>query len=376
MNWNEFEKDDTKEFVEIPIEYSTLPKLPTGTQSGTTLIIEELREEWDRESLLKLKRSLMKLISPNVSYGELPFVIRINAPSEQKEDDNLLIKMKEGRSDTKEKSVERQIVNGPVKNDVFEKLNIKTTNIEVSVSQDGESITSKLSDRGEFIYSLEERNQEYKLLRDVGISVSYLNQSAKNNFTRQMGIAAVNYGSIFVYKNGFRIYPYGEPNQDFFNIDQRKAQGYNRYLGTREIIGRISVGKGNDQLIETSSRAHGFISTPAVDMLNKFFLEKVLRVLEKYTVSMINWGEPLKNDPSHTIQPEEIGARIVSYFDSLRRMIVINNEKGSVETSSSFMNHGWNITGIAAHDFHITNIGKPYLIVDIRFPSQGNAKRF
>lgn len=85
-----------------------------------------------------------------------------------------------------------------------------------------------------------------------------MNQSAKINFTRQMGgVTPKSYGSVFIYKNGFRINPYGEPGQDIFGIDQRKAQGWKRFLGTREIMGRISIKGDNDDFVETTSRAHG-----------------------------------------------------------------------------------------------------------------------
>lgn len=45
-----------------------------------------------------------------------------------------------------------------------------------------------------------------------------------------MGIDTVQYGNIFVYKNGFRIYPYGERGDDSFRIDNRGMQGYNRFI--------------------------------------------------------------------------------------------------------------------------------------------------
>src|SRR5699024_3110399 len=108
--------------------------------------------------------------------------------------------------------------------------------------------------------------------------------------------------------------PYGEPGQDFFGIDQRKAQGWKRFLGTREIMGRISIKGDNEQFVETTSRAHGFIQTPAVDMLADLFVEKVLKVLEKYVVHLINWREPLKSNHNHTISPEEVGDEVVSQF--------------------------------------------------------------
>lgn len=234
-------------------------------------------------------------------------------------DEKLLVEYKKeqenGKDSRKKINPERDIVNGKIRNDIFEKLNIKTTNIEVNISEDGHSIISTLSDRGKYIFTVKEKNRKYGLLKNIHISVFYLNQSAKVNFTRQMGgVTPKSYGSVFIYKNGFRINPYGEPGQDFFGIDQRKAQGWKRFLGTREIMGRISIKGDNEQFVETTSRAHGFIQTPAVDMLADLFVEKVLKVLEKYVVHLINWGEPLKSNHNHMISPEEIGDEIISQF--------------------------------------------------------------
>ena len=315
VNWSRFELDDTKEFMEIPVDYSKIDQLPSGFSNGTTLMVTDLRETWDRDALLKLKHSLMKLISPDADKGELPFDIKMIVPSEKNTDEKLLESYKKGENSKKKINPDRDIVNGKIKNDIFEKLNIKTTNIEVNISEDGRSITSTLSDRGKYIFTVKEKNRKYGLLKNIHISVFYLNQSAKVNFTRQMGgVTPKIYGSVFIYKNGFRINPYGEAGQDFFGIDQRKAQGWKRFLGTREIMGRISIKGDNEQFIETTSRAHGFIQTPAVNMLTELFIEKVLKVLEKYVVHLINWGEPLKSNHNHIISPEEIGNEIVSQF--------------------------------------------------------------
>lgn len=319
VNWNRFELDDTEEFIDIPVEYSQTDSLPSKFSEGTTLIVSDLREEWDRETLLKLKRSLMKLISPDADKGELPFEIEMIVPSEEETDKKLLeeynkILLKEIKS-KKQINPDRDIVNGKIKNDIFEKFNIKTTNIQVSISEDGHSIISTLSDKGQYIFTIKEKNRKYALLKNIHISVFYLNQSAKASFTRQMGgVTPKSYGSVFIYKNGFRINPYGEPGQDFFGIDQRKAQGWKRFIGTREIMGRISIKGDDDQFVETTSRAHGFIQTPAVDMLTDLFVEKVLKVFEKYVVHLINWGEPLKTNPNHIISPDEVGDEIISQF--------------------------------------------------------------
>lgn len=62
VNWNKFELDDTQEFMNIPVQYSMVSTLPSSFLRGTTLIVDALRENWSREELLRLKRSLMKLI--------------------------------------------------------------------------------------------------------------------------------------------------------------------------------------------------------------------------------------------------------------------------------------------------------------------------
>lgn len=299
IDWNNFERDETEEFVNIPVQYTSIDSLPNNKQKGTTLIIEQLREEWDRDSLLKLKRSLMKLISPDAFNVYSPFEIEIYVPSEVDNDKNAVTQ--------KNYNEKRDAVNGIIYNDIFERLDIKTTSIDINIREDGRVIRSVLNDRGDDIFIVEEKNRDYIGLHSISIKVFYLNQSAKNNFTRQMGVEPKNYGSIFIYKNGFRINPYGEPHQDFFGIDQRKTQGYNRYLGTREIMGRIVIKGDNDRFIETSSRDHGFVETREVRLLASFFIDKVLKVLEKYVVSIIDWSK---------LQPEKVGSQEISRFVS------------------------------------------------------------
>lgn len=307
INWNQFEIDDEKEFVKIKVDYYENDALPNKTKHGTVLVIKNLREEWSRFDLLNLKRSLMKLISPNFDKGTKPFEIEIIAPSEQNED--ALV-----QSDPKKNSL-RDTVNGRVYNDILEKLNLKTTNIDVGISEDGEVITTKLSDRGDYIFTLKERNRNYLLLKNIHISLYFLNRAAKVSFTTQMGgVQPVKYGSIFVYRNGFRVNPYGEPGQDLFGIDRRKAQGWKRFLGTRELMGQISIHGDNDSFTETSSRAHGFVRTPALDCLEEFFVKKVLVILERYVVNLIAWGEPLKKENGRVITAEEVSDEIVSQF--------------------------------------------------------------
>ena len=272
ITWSDFEKDAQDNFTDINVKYNSINR--NDSSKGTTITISNLRESWTRADLLSLKKSLTQLVNPSATSGYDHFEIELQVPSEIEND--------------KQHKEEREKVNGKIINSVFEEINQKTTKIEVSISSDGKILTTKLEDRGAFLFETKEKN-EYSLC-DISCTLYFLNRAAKNNFTRKMGVEAVKYGSIFVYKNGFRVFPYGEPGRDFFDIDKRKQQGYKRFLGTRELIGQIIINGEKNNLVETSSRNNGFIASYHLSELEQFFLEYVLKPLEKYVIQIVQWG--------------------------------------------------------------------------------------
>lgn len=280
--WEKFEESMQDEFINIKVNYEKKANQSQNVKSGTSLRIKELRTQWDREKIVNLKNSLAKLINPDSDINEqAEFGINIVAENEIEAD---------GKFDEYYK-----IVNGAVKNFIFENLNFKTTKITASISEDGKFISTELMDGGTMIYKIKENNP-YVSLKKIRFTLYYLNTSAKNNFTRYMGVRAVDFGSVFLYKNGFRIYPFGEVGEDTLGIDSRKQQGYARFLGTREIIGRIEINDIDDVFKETSSRDGGLIRTEAyIELVNCFF-EIVLKRLEKFVVDIQQWGLSLEDE--------------------------------------------------------------------------------
>lgn len=292
VNWKDFEKDSKIVFEAIPIKRKTISQLPSDYKTykisnGTILEISALRDTWDRKKILSLKTSLAKLILPKFDESEKDNSFNIFVESEEElESDN---KYKKECKKEKRRIDPKKIVNGPVENFIFETLNLKTTQISSEISEDGKSIVTKLIDRGKFIYELEEENEEYPLLENISVLIYFLNRSAKWNFTNKMNTEPVNYGNLFMYKNGFRIHPYGNPRDDSYGFDARRAQGYSRYLGTREIIGKIEIKGENPALKETTSRDGGLIKNASFEQL-QIFLKRVLVRLEKYVVDAKKWG--------------------------------------------------------------------------------------
>lgn len=309
VDWEKFEEDDKKEFIHVETEYKRLDKIDYDLKHGTILEISDLRGKWDRANMQSLKLSLEKLINPNQDNVKNSFRIEIICVDEINND--------------KEEVEERKKINGFVRNFLFEKLSVKTTQILSEVDENGEFIFTTLIDRGILIYKIKERNPySHEFIKNIRIHLFQLNQSAKKNFTELMGLEPVKYGSVFLYKNGFRIYPDGDVGVDVFGIDRRKAQGYNRFLGTRDLIGRIEIDGNNPELMETTSRDGGLIRNKTYKELEDFFIEKALRRLEKYVVEIIRWGDPYKNKDSDTakqnaLKPNDVKDKIWDILSNL-----------------------------------------------------------
>lgn len=294
-DWNKFEEDSNDEFVNVSVLHETLDVSSYGIQHGTVLEISNLHSQWNRKKFEDLKDSLARLINPSSIQNEAPFRIFLTVTDELDGDRKQIIsnskKAKEGKLD--ESQIEYfNIVNGEIKNPIFETLQLKTSYIESDILD--EKIITTLYEGGELVYRIEEENS-FIDLNKIHYSIFFMNQSAKSTFSRRMGVQPVEYGHIFVYKNGLRVYPYGERGEDPFKMDVRKGQGYARNLGTREVLGYISILGENDNLKETSSRGDGFIKTSSYFNLEKHFYE-TLRKLEKYTIDITDWGNFLSDD--------------------------------------------------------------------------------
>ncbi|RMQ26517.1 hypothetical protein ALQ07_102723 [Pseudomonas syringae pv. actinidiae] len=145
-----------------------------------------------------------------------------------------------------------------------------------------------------------------------------MNRSAKSTFARRMGVSSVAFGSVFLFKNGFRVYPIGEPGDDSFAIDRRKQQGYSRYLGTRDVLGKIEVFGDDSNFKESSSRDKGLIETAAYLQLHEVFWKKCFQRLENYVVG-VNWRIKYDSDlqDSHHLGRDEVRSRIIDVINKL-----------------------------------------------------------
>lgn len=84
---------------------------------------------------------------------------------------------------------------------------------------------------------------------------------------------------VSIYRDGFRVWPYGEPHDDWLRLDQRRVNNPVEHLSNNQVIGFIDITRdGNPDLLDQTSR-EGLVHNRAVDDLRRL-VYFVIQVLE------------------------------------------------------------------------------------------------
>lgn len=262
IDWEKFDQNLKNLFEEISIDYNEVYTLNNESKAFTQIDIFGLHENWSHDDITKVKESLRRLKNPFVDDDGFKILFI---------DSTDLLEVKEY-----------------IKSNIAEVLKDKSITVEAKFEK---NINVKLFDRGEKIYEIEADNTTLLRTCPIKVNVNYLTISAKSAFTKKMKVEPVNYGNIFIYKNNFRVLPYGDTDYDLFGLNMRKTQGHSRYLGTREIIGFVEIYDNNNSFFkETSSRNSGFVNSIYLQELQNLFMDYIIRPLEHY-MDLISWGE-------------------------------------------------------------------------------------
>jgi signal transduction histidine kinase len=303
VDWTDFESKSTDHFQEITVSLDHVPSFPPlvhvspPEDGGTVLLIKDVRHTWDADAIRRLRRDLAKFVDP---FGTTSDII-------------VSTWLVDGTSDAIEG------VDGPIGNNIAELLRDKTSRIEVSIAD--EKIETTLYDRGRKIYSIREPSP-YPELEAAQVSgrVFFLNRSAKHTFKLRMGVSSVEFGSVFLFLNGFRVLPIGDEFDDTFGLNRRKQQGQSRFLGTRDIIGRVDVAAPPKMFREVSSRDAGLVDDANRRALYEAIRRHMLFRLERYVVG-VNWADKADQgrDTPEGLETDSARGRVLAIVGGLAR---------------------------------------------------------
>jgi signal transduction histidine kinase len=119
------------------------------------------------------------------------------------------------------------------------------------------------------------------------------------------------WSGVSVYRDGFRVWPYGEPHDDWLRLDQRRVNNPVVRLSNNQVVGFVEIGRDrNPDLVDQTNR-EGLVNNPALEDLRRL-LYFVLQLLETERQSLRHPTEKsthsstssLKKAEPHDIIPE------------------------------------------------------------------------
>ena len=268
FNWALFDTNSSNNISDVSIPYE-VSSARLG-RHGVSLFIQGLRDVWDEKKIKELYRNLRQLKSPFSQEDNL----------------RMFITAKEYGFDKREIVVEQL--------ETISSLWIETSisnedpeTIQISVNKDGVIYKSTMKNLFSF--------------GSIRVQIYMFNQGDKMRFSSRYSITVRDYGNIRLYRDNFRVYPYGEATNDWLDIDRRQTQGLLRFFGTRDLIGFIQISKiGNPELKPLTNR-QGLEENDYYYQLKRFVVEICIKTLESYYFKKIKTG---KNETPRIVKAE------------------------------------------------------------------------
>lgn len=256
FDWTLFD-GESRNISDIEIPY--VEKSGKENDHGVSLSICNLHDAWDEVKLRELFRNLRQFKSPFTQDDN--FKIYITAPELGYNKREVTVEKLEGVSSlwmTAEITDENPEV------------------VQIMVSKDGLEYESI-------------QNNPY-LFGSIKAQVFMFNQGDKVRFVNRYSLRVRDYGNIRLYRDSFRIYPYGEAKNDWLDIDRRQTQGMMRFLGTRDLIGYVQIGKESNPDLKPLTNRQGLEENDAFEQLRNFVVEICIKTLESYYFTKIKKG--------------------------------------------------------------------------------------
>lgn len=273
IDWNEYSIDKDLTSITFPIE--TVQKAKT---EGTIIEIRGLREKWSEASIKRIYRYVSELFQPDYL-------------SERSKVDNLAIQNEQTFK------VNFNLVSGSEKK-AF--LNERTSVFDKSLAVfEGyidknhrgivtvKSVSLDIDDILEITYT--DDNKRFFLLSDVYFKIYYFIYSRPQYYgdrisgseLRKIQELSKTASGVKLYRNGFRVLPYGEAKDDWTNIDKRwssESGKTNIPLSNQNLFGFVEIIDPTGDTFEETASREGLIENESFNQLSDFINKSLVQV--------------------------------------------------------------------------------------------------
>jgi signal transduction histidine kinase len=311
--WDDFMGDKELSFITNKIEFIDKIK-----DEGTTLYIEQLRDSWTEVEIKRVYRYASETIQP------FP-ISKSNKDSKAPNDLGFKLKCIEINNGKKSIIANDEImffehalaeINGYVDNDGYMYLSVKSK--KLGYKENNILLNPSLA---------------YEKLKNVYIKAHYFLYNSKNtNFIPKhsetiIRETAKKQGGIRLYRNEFRVLPYGEPDDDWLGLD---ASVRKRSLlpghGNINFFGFIEINNEVEEQFEELSSREGLIENKTLEELEDFgykILTDSARRIAEFRGRKVSAGQK----KGWKKEPEEIITEAVDELKEILEEVSLGDEK-------------------------------------------------
>lgn len=259
VDWGAFDEDSYLDAVTVDYEVRSIEDLDHGTR----LTLETLRKAWDDDDYEALHSRLSRLISPFEDVKD--FEIEMDVPA-------------------------RPELSGPVEPPGVVLRPIYS--LEGRLSQEGR-FTGTFKHEGEVVRTFEGeklgKEGEGPLCGPFQVEIRVwdrdrdsLQPIAERHDQTITDVRKVlnNYSGVSIYRDGFRVYPYGQKGNDWLGLDNRSRQNPSMHLANNQVIAAVQISRESNPELRDRSTREGMVFNAEHRSLEVWFKE-ILALLER-----------------------------------------------------------------------------------------------
>jgi len=280
IDWTKFQNTKYLEDADFSVE-ERKPEIFRNGRTGTHIIIKKIKTVWTESLYKELHRSLTSLSSPFNNQSDFKVLLRLNL----REKDKYLIWTKHLLTvkDIKKKALwtlDCTISGNEITRFLYkfkpwktmDKLNPRKIDTE---SEEYKRAIKKLrNNAGNLDLGLfkigEIRIEAY--LFDLAPKILKLGVQDKETLVDFLSIN----GGVRVYRDDMRIYNYGEPGDDWLNLDKTRINQPSQRIGNKNILAAVHISRADSRDLREKTNREGFIEDSAYFV----FQESVQRAIE------------------------------------------------------------------------------------------------
>ena len=264
IDWADFDNDDLLETIPVNL-IEREPEVFSQEESGTKIVIRGLRAKWTRGAIRELYRAINSLNSPFDSLSSFKVIFKIDRQSWldgllkfRDIENSSLFRATVIIEENEIKNLEYEFTPWPSMKELNGRKHIET-NISMSQKVFDEDLNKKvLKDIDLSNYHIGTVKMEL-LIFDLDTNVLSLGVQDKSGLK---GYLKSN-GGVRVYRDGVRVYDYGEPGNDWLSLDLERVNLPAARISNNIVIGAIELNRlKSKSLIEKTNR-EGFIENDA-----------------------------------------------------------------------------------------------------------------